>query len=1698
MLTENTPIHFDFIKQQLPAWLPGASEQRLNALKQLQPNIPERFLNPPSPAYRRPFKQAIDRHWASQNAVDKKLAHLNDVKAFAIPLLKNALSNYGDIDVVNTSIRLYAPIKLPWWAINQQPGVTARTTTLVEAALHNFSASETFVDYAFLSQEDARGQREQLRFTHRVTAQALTADTFKTLCRHLNIGARYLQHLKAALGFDNPSVAIPLQQAIIGHLKAGLNSAAQLALARKDIGEDSYTLIQTLLQRDGPLQLGGETVDFYTLDLLDTRLTGILVIAPVRLDATAHRLLVYIPEDPAHPLKEYASAQAFIKELTGRLRDRTPGTETATPSYQQFFSQFVAHDQRGRFFYELNSRLSIVRWHEKEPGDNRPSWRPDPVEVPKLRFQTLAIRDDTPNRIKDPYQNNLWHYLYRVKLNKLVNDAREIAISTDYADRMARWEWWDNLEKMLSDIFNAALLVTTPFVPLLGELMLAYTAYQMLDDVFEGIVDWAEGLQQEGWEHLLSVAQSAVQLGLFESGASITKTAKVKLSSFVDQLLLVQGADAQTRLWSPDLKPYQHSSLPLPENHAPGENGLHRHQGKHIANLENKRYEVRQDPITQGFHLAHPKRANAYQPQVALNGSGACVIKGEQPRTWSNSRLLRRLGPQTHGFSMSELEQARLVSGVDFGALRHMYVNNTPTPPLLADTLKRMKIAKQVESDVASIRASQPLDPASDWFEQMVTELDGWPKEKALLVYPKADLSGTPRRYGNATAQGHDALAVSIADVMSGKLPEKVIGFLDEPQRYVLLGDALPAQEQVPALRKRLADHVQEQSELLSRDLYARQEATDSAEINLLRSHYPELPLSIAQRLVSHARRRNLNVMVEEKRVPLDVKNQARELNFEAAGTRMFEQIHQGKTPSVDTENLALNTLRIHSDAFSNLRIQVRERTPSGDLRNQVGAEDAADLKVLVRNRKGQYRVFNSQGMLVHGATDFYSALYQALPNGTHFTDGNHLRSWLTETTKTPAQRRMTLAEPPIRPRADRETLTLLGGGNSSTMRGMNVQVRPVTLQGRIKHWLPAMSDAGVRHFAQNAETPEGLAKLEQVEREGSALETALDTYVRSTTQWPQNSRLEAVTQQRRALFADRVMNAWREGYTQLHDPVGSAEGTVNMDLTQLDWPDKLPMLPIDLGLVTHLDMSNSGFTSKHAHFLLRVPNLQALDLSSNALEELPVAVANMHSLKELNLSGNRIALNETGSEQLRGLSRLRSLDLSNNRLGRAPNISRMPDLELLDLSHTGLNEWPVGLFAHARDERFVLHLQGNSITTVPEVAKDSDEALVVACTRLDRSMLAAEARDLFDEYKIAWGLDPLRTYPPKGEADFWIDDLDDDNQHRYRTIWNELEKEPGSQGFFEVLKKLEPPEFFEDAQDETRYYQNKAILAAQGRYMLASMHEDPALRRTLFQMSSFPGLCPDAGSQIFTEMGIQVEARGAQLYSRTPGEREDQLAKLARGAARLALLKQVARADIAHRLQSPAEGGLGLRLTSQVMNGEPGTVDEVEVHLAYQTRLANKLQLPWVSSSMAYRATADVPEANIAQAQTAVQTLSEGDGLVNQMLLEPYWEAFLKEHYAHDYAANEEHSAEQLMLFEDLDSEQKAFADAKDLNEEQINRKRQDLKKRVAQLQIGDRVDLDHVMPEALYDQIYNDLAERRKEWLREQTRLSLARLED
>lgn len=204
---------------------------------------------------------------------------------------------------------------------------------------------------------------------------------------------------------------------------------------------------------------------------------------------------------------------------------------------------------------------------------------------------------------------------------------------------------------MLADILNVALLVATPFVPFLGELMLAYTSYQLLDGVFEGVVDLAEGHLAEAGEQAIGVLESIVQLGAFAAGATLGNIARVKLSAFVEGLKPVQLPNGQTRLWNPDPTPYRLPEQTLPTATRPDTQGLHPVGDRQLLRLDQQVFAVTQDPVSGQHQIRHPQRPQAYTPALAHNGDGAWVCETENPRQWQGAQLMRRIGHRTEGFS---------------------------------------------------------------------------------------------------------------------------------------------------------------------------------------------------------------------------------------------------------------------------------------------------------------------------------------------------------------------------------------------------------------------------------------------------------------------------------------------------------------------------------------------------------------------------------------------------------------------------------------------------------------------------------------------------------------------------------------------------------------------------------------------------------------------------------------------------------------------------------------------------------------------------------------------------------------------------------------------------------------------------------------------------------------------------------------
>lgn len=318
--------------------------------------------------------------------------------------------------------------------------------------------------------------------------------------------------------------------------------------------------------------------------------------------------------------------------------------------------------------------------------------------------------------------------------------------------------------------------------------MLGYTAYQLLDDVFEGIVDWAEGLKRQAFGHLMSTLEQMVQLGMFAVGAPIAEgllrqALPREVWAFFERLHPVSSDDGKTRLWNPDLSPYAHD-LQLPTASRPKADGLHAYGDKQILPLEGQHFAVKQQ--AGNAVLAHPSHAHAYQPPVIGNGKGAWITPLDHPLTWHRSTLLRRLGEPANALSETGLEQAQRISSTDDGALRKLYMDRQPPPPLLADSLKRIHIDQQLQDFIDQMNSDDPLVYAkADTQTQLwlLSQTGLWPESKTLrFLNAKGETVWEhPGRENAAVAQIHEA------QMNNGDLLKTLLETLDESERKTVL-----------------------------------------------------------------------------------------------------------------------------------------------------------------------------------------------------------------------------------------------------------------------------------------------------------------------------------------------------------------------------------------------------------------------------------------------------------------------------------------------------------------------------------------------------------------------------------------------------------------------------------------------------------------------------------------------------------------------------------------------------------------------------------------------------------------------------------------------------------------------------------------------------------------------------------------------
>lgn len=427
----------------------------------------------------------------AQAELGQVLEAVTPLDAFAAPLLAEALhkATGRQLDVRRSRLRKVAvlphPPAYPGGPITRVERLVA-DQHLLAGALHNFMPGEAFSAQSALY--DEQGARI-----------ALSPAGFVELCRTLDLGGQYQGYLQSLLrpggGFE---------QQLAKAYRANLEAAAHLEHLRGSLRDTAFQRVGLLFES------GAKSDKRITLLPHDIRLLGKPVIGVITLevlvDGTPDGVLTWIPDDPLSPFNWHPSWPALYTAFAGRLADK---------GYQAFFQRFVHERDR----VDLRRRLQRLLAEA-------------PVATPvELDGRHVAV------------EGELFAHLAKAHADKLLDDARVLAVPTDDEDRAAR----DARLRGYYEAGQTLLGLASLLVPALGLVLLGVTAAQVVGDIYEGYADWQLGDREAALGHAFDVA-GVVASGVVMAGVAGVAGKWLPRRAFVDGLTPCVGEAGALRL----------------------------------------------------------------------------------------------------------------------------------------------------------------------------------------------------------------------------------------------------------------------------------------------------------------------------------------------------------------------------------------------------------------------------------------------------------------------------------------------------------------------------------------------------------------------------------------------------------------------------------------------------------------------------------------------------------------------------------------------------------------------------------------------------------------------------------------------------------------------------------------------------------------------------------------------------------------------------------------------------------------------------------------------------------------------------------------------------------------------------------------------------------------------------------------------
>ncbi|SER62703.1 C-terminal novel E3 ligase, LRR-interacting [Pseudomonas sp. NFACC02] len=675
-------------------------------LQTLQAQLSPAFIQA-SASERKAYLEALRLSRTCKRELKKALAPLKGIDAFCKPLFAEALAaRFGN---------RFHPTQDTFFgiALHGHADPSTVTHTLLEAAMHNFERGEAVTggfDRFSLLGPDGLPHPETMKY-----------DEFVDLTRGLNLGQKYQDHLKSILEpasrpGDGPDVGRQNMRGLfISNDRADMELYARAAVIKKQISPAfGAAMIDLAMSRPEP-SLQGKPLVIQGLKLLDHGIARATLIHPARTwTFTQVPFILYIPQDPVCPMKEYASMEAIEDDLRTRLMDL---------DYQAFFAGLIGERNRAAFFERLNRHLFPLM-----PMDgNRFTtglWERRPDHAAKLLIDFDVI------------EGNLFRSMFNQQMFLMKDNARFLVVPTEDEDaltRRKRLQAWLSLGLTLANV--AAL-----YVPLLGSALLVYAGAELVGDVYHGLEDLSHDDFEQGIDHLMSAAANlAFMTALAKAGEGerLPEPPPIKSNAFVGSVIPVKLSNGQTRLWKPDISPFQ-VDVVLPEHLSPDIDGVTTVEGRRFIQIDDRTYELHHETDLNKWALKHPHPGHPLSVPLQRNGVGAFRCPGEDPQQWGAEKLFKRLGHSAAGLDEAAARQILSVTGTDEALLREVHQRSAVPPGLLRDTLKRFQLDARVRAEQRAGLVSSPNERFTALYRESEKPTD------PMVQLLQRDFSGLP------------------------------------------------------------------------------------------------------------------------------------------------------------------------------------------------------------------------------------------------------------------------------------------------------------------------------------------------------------------------------------------------------------------------------------------------------------------------------------------------------------------------------------------------------------------------------------------------------------------------------------------------------------------------------------------------------------------------------------------------------------------------------------------------------------------------------------------------------------------------------------------------------------------------------------------------------------------------------------------